>query len=298
MLRLYRVNVLGDDMTTIAGKTIVLTGASRGIGKHIALALAAQPVTLVGVSRSAEGLKQVCDQIEVMGSKAVAIPFDLSQIEDIPHLLDQIKNRVGTVDILINNAGIEIYRAFPDYSLKDMQSVLSINLLAAMTLTHGLLPDMLIRGGHIVNIASLAAKKGHPYDSLYSASKAGLLMWSDAIRQELAHTGVKISTVCPGYVEGEGLLADTGVPAPKLGGVSKPGMVAKAVVEAIAFDRTEIVVNGSPLMSSVTKLLFATEQLFPRLGDWVNQRLGVTQLNQKRIKTHYQTKHIDSLNKV
>jgi len=80
---------------------------------------------------------------------------------------------------LINNAAIEKYRSFQDYSLEDIQAILATNLVAGMELTRLLLPTMLCQGsGHIVNIGSLAAKKGHPYDSIYSASKAGLLMWS------------------------------------------------------------------------------------------------------------------------
>jgi short-subunit dehydrogenase len=286
------------DMTTIAGKTIVLTGASRGIGAYIARALAAYSVTIVCIARSRSRLQQICAEVEAVGSKAIAIPFDLSQIEAIPDLIAQIDRQVG-IDVLINNAGVEIYRAFPDYTLAELQTVLSVNLTAAMCLTHGLLPQMLGQdSGHIINIASLAGRKGHPYDSIYSASKAGLIMWTDAMRQELADTRVAVTTICPGYIEAEGLLADTGVPAPKLGGVSTPEMVAQAVVEAIANPQLEIVVNGGSLMTNMTKLLLATEQLFPRLGDSVNRWLGVTQLNQQRIKHSSKQKQIENLNKV
>ena len=273
-------------MTTIAGKKVLLTGASRGIGVVIARELAQKQATVVGVSRSQEGLDRVCAEIKAMGGKAIGIPFDISKVEQLPTLVEEIEELVGSVDILINNAGIEIYKAFPDYSLADLQSVLSINLLAAMELTRLVLPDMLHqRSGHIVNIASLAGKKGHPYDSAYSASKAGLLMWADALRQELAGTGVGISSICPGYISDCGLLADTGIAAPSLAGTSKSEDVVRAVIRAIEKNKAEVMVNGGLLPEILSKLLLAVEQFFPRLGDSVNRWLGITKLNQRRIKS-------------
>lgn len=273
-------------MTTIAGKTILLTGASRGIGVFIARELARQQATVVGVSRSQTELDRVCADIRATGGKAIAISGDISQLEKLSTLVAEIEDRAGSIDILVNNAGIEIYRAFPDYSLVQIQSVLSVNLLAAMELTRLLLPNMLRRGsGHIVNIASLASKKGHPYDSIYSASKAGLSIWADALRQELADTGVEISSICPGYVSDCGLLADTSIPAPSLAGISKPQDVARAVIRAIAQNRAEVIVNGNLITENLTRLLLAIEQFFPRLGDSINCWLGVTRLNQMRIKS-------------
>lgn len=259
---------------------------SRGIGVFIARELAKKEATIVGVSRGQEGLDQICAEINAMGIKGIGISFDISKVEQLSTLVEEIEELVGSVDILINNAGIEIYRAFPDYSLADMQSVLSINLLAAMELTRLVLPNMLSQGsGHIVNIASLAAKKGHPYDSIYSASKAGLLMWANALRQELAGTGTSISTICPGYISNCGMLADTGIPAPTLAGISEAEDVAKAVIQAIEKQQVEVIVNGNTIMQNFTKLLLATEQLFPQLGDAVNQCLGINRLNQMRIKS-------------
>jgi short-subunit dehydrogenase len=273
-------------VTTIAGKTVLLTGASRGIGVFIARELAQKQATVVGVSRSQEGLDRVCAEINAMGGKAIGIPFDISKVEELPTLVEEIEELVGSVDILINNAGIEIYKAFPDYSLADLKSVLSVNLLAAMELTRLILPKMLHqRSGHIVNISSLAGKKGHPYDSAYSASKAGLLMWADALRQELAGTGVGIASICPGYISDCGLLADTGVPAPSLAGISKSKDVVKAVIRAIEKNKAEVMVNGGLPTEILSKLLLAVEQFSPRLGDSVNRWLGITKLNQMRIKS-------------
>jgi short-subunit dehydrogenase len=271
-------------MTTLAHKTILLTGASRGIGACVARQLAKQGATVVGVSRSPAELENLCVQVNTLGGKGLGIPFDIGQVEQLPLLLEQVTQQVGTVDILINNAGIELYRALPDYSLAEIQSILAVNLVAAIELTRLLLPSMLKRGrGHVVNMASLAGKTGHPYDSIYSASKAGLLMWNHAIRQELAGTGVRVSAICPGYVSGQGMLADTGIPAPSLAGTSRPETVALAVVKAIEQNQAEVLINQDPMTEFVTRSLLAIEQFFPRLGDVVNQRLGITRLNRLRI---------------
>ncbi|MGA7937093.1 MAG: SDR family NAD(P)-dependent oxidoreductase [Kovacikia sp.] len=272
-------------MTTIAGKTVVLTGASRGIGESMARALGMQGATVVGVARSQAGLDRVCTDIRAHGGQAIGIAFDLSDVAKLPELVENIERLAGPIDILINNAGIEIYRAFPDYALADLQAVLNLNLLAAMEFTRLVLPNMLTRrSGHIVNIASLASKRGHPYDSVYSASKAGLLMWTDALRQELSGTGVGISAICPGYVADQGMLANTGIPAPRLAGTSKPEDVAIAVLQAIKHNRAEVIVNQDPVTETLTKLIVAIAQFSPRFGDAVNQWLGVTQLNQMRVK--------------
>jgi len=272
-------------VTSLTGKTILLTGASRGIRALIAHELAKNQATVVAVARSQAGLDRVCGEINSNGGTAIGIPFNLSQVEQLPTLVEQIENQVGAVDILVNNAGIERYQAFPDYSLDDLQSVLSVNLLAAMALTRLVLPQMLRQGsGHIVNIASLAGKKGHPYDSAYSASKAGLIIWADALRQELAGTGVEMTSICPGYISDCGLLADTGIPAPPLAGISQARDVAQAVVSAIAHNQAEVIINGNFLTTNLTKLLLAIEQFFPKVGDSVNQWLGVTKRNQMRIK--------------
>jgi short-subunit dehydrogenase len=274
-------------MTSIAGKTVVLTGASGGIGQAIARALATQGATVVGIARTPAVLHQICAEVDTLGGRGIGIPFDLSDLEAFPVLVEKIAHLAGPIDILINNAGMEIYRAFQDYALADLQAVVTLNLLAAMELTRQMIPPMLTRqSGHIVNIASLAGKRGHPYDSVYSASKAGLLMWTDALRQELTTTGVEISAICPGYISGQGLLADTGIPAPRFAGTSPPEAVAIAVLRAITHNQAEVIVNQDSATEAMTRLIVALCQFWPRFGDAVNQWLGVTQLNQLRIARH------------
>ncbi len=258
----------------IAGKTVLLTGASGGIGAFIAQALAKEHATVVGVSRSKEKLDQICAEVEVAGGRGISIPFDISKVEELSVLVQQIDQLAGPIDIVINNAAIEKYRPFQHYSLKDIQSILTTNLMAAMELTRLLLPSMIDRNsGHIVNIASGSGKKGAPYNSIYSATKAGLIMWTDAIRQELANTNVGVSVVCPGYTRA-GMFLKFGLPTPKLARVSEPTDVAIAVLQAIKQNQGEVMLDGL-----LTQLLFSNIQLFPQFGDVIYRWIGLTKLN-------------------
>lgn len=271
-------------MSAIARKTILLTGATGGIGAVLARALARQKATVVGVGLSPERLARLQQELNSIGGKGFSIPFNLKNCEDLPALVQQVHALAGPVDILINNAGNEKYRSFSHFSLLEMREILEINLLAALELSRLLLPSWLSHGqGHIVNMASLAAKKGSPYNSVYTASKAGLLLWSDALRQELRGTGVKVSVICPGYVSEVGMFAQTGVPAPKGLGTTTPEALTKRVLRAIERDRREVIVNRDLLTESTIKFLLALGQFCPILGDRAAQSLGVAKLNQMRV---------------
>ncbi|TBR61420.1 ketoacyl reductase [Westiellopsis prolifica IICB1] len=270
-------------MTIITKKTVLLTGASRGLGVYIARALAKEQATIIGISRSQSGLNKTRDEVKDLGGKFIGFTFDIRNVENLSALVQHIYNTVTPVDILINNTGIEIYQSFANYSLKDLQSVLTTNLLAAMELTRLLLPTMLERGnGHIVNISSLAGKKGVPYNSIYSASKAGLIMWTDSLRQELASTGIKFSAICPGYISETGMTADSGLPAPILAGISTPVEVASAVIRAIQKNKAEVIINESPITEFLTKVMFGIGQIAPQFVDTVYRWIAVHKLNQMR----------------
>ncbi|MDZ8077974.1 MAG: SDR family NAD(P)-dependent oxidoreductase [Nostoc sp. ChiQUE01a] len=283
-------------MATLAAKTVLLTGASRGLGVYIARALAREQATVVCVSRFKSGLDTTCAQIKALGGKGISIPFDIKNVTELSTLKQHINKVVGPVDIIINNAGIEIYGDFVDYSLEDLQSILTINLLAAIELTRLFLPSMLERRtGHIVNIASLAGKKGVPYNTIYSASKAGLIMWTDAMRQELAATDTNISVICPGYISETGMTVNSRVSTPLLAGISTPIDVANAVIRAVKENKAEIVVNQNRLTASMTKLIFAIGQICPELVDKVYHWLDIVKLNRRRVNAkNFVTDHINA----
>ena len=261
-------------MNDLTGKTVLLTGASGGIGVFIARALAICGATVIGVSRSQAELEQICAEVDHLGGKGIAIPFNISQLEKLPTLIEKIEVITDGVDILINNAAIEKFRPFQDYGLDDIQSILTLNLHAPMELTRLLLPGMVDRNrGHIVNISSGAGKKAAAYNSIYSASKAGLIMWSEAIRQELIDTEIGVSIICPGCTNA-GMFLALDIPAPKGARIAEPTEVADAVIQAIEQNHKEVILD-----SFAIKVFYALSQLSPEWGDSMIQKSGAIETN-------------------
>ena len=264
----------------IKGKVAIVTGASRGIGRIIAQTLAKNGAKIIAISRSMDELSKTCHMIEEQGGQSTSIMADIILSENFDQLIEKATSVYGRLDILVNNAGIEQYRYFKNYSPEYIDSCLRTNLHAPILLSRAVLPQFLAQNsGYIINIASLAGKKGVSYNSIYSASKSGLIMWTDAMRQELSQTPINISVVCPGFIREAGMFHDSGQSAPKLLGSSLPEDVANGVIKCIQKNSAEVIVNPGPM-----KPLLALNQISPRLGDWVVKLFGVPQMNRKRIE--------------
>jgi short-subunit dehydrogenase len=266
-------------MLDLRSAVALVTGASRGIGPHVAEALAREGVHVALVARDGAGLEQVAARMRAAGVRAVSIPADLRRPEERAGLVARAEATLGPIDLLVNGAAVESTGPFPDLDPAVLAATVELNLTAPMQLAQAVLPGMLRRRrGHVVNLASLAGKKGIPYGAVYSATKAGLIEWTGALRSELAGTGVSLSVVCPGFVTGEGMFARSGVPAPALLGSCTPDQVAAAVVRAIRRDLPEVLVNSVPV-----RPFMALIALSPRAGPWVLRRMGVVALQRRRL---------------
>ncbi len=266
-------------MKKLKEMVVLLTGGSRGIGPIVAEALAKRGANIVLVARSKSGLQNVATRINELGSKTLGIPVDLSQPTQREKLIADILKKFGRIDVLINNAGLETEGAYAELSWSSIRETIEVNLIAPMALTHLVLPEMLKRkAGHIVNIASIAAKSGAPYAATYSGTKAGLAEWTRALRLELADTGVHFSTILPGYVREVGMFAKFGMRSPWLVGSCAPSQVAKAVVQAIEKGRLERIINSRPLRYS-----FMINELSPGLGDWLMRISGLAEFQRRKV---------------
>ena len=267
----YRLN--------LAGKTAIVTGASRGLGPYIAKTLALKGVNIIALARDLKGLEKTKLDVQLTGQKCNVVSFDLTQINELDSLVNNICEEYGPIDILINNAGIENYQHFDHLTKNVLSDIISTNLRSPIELSRCLLPKMINqKSGHIINISSLAGKKGVAYNSVYSASKAGLLMWSDALRQEYKDSPIDISVICPGFVSDAGMFYDGKVTAPKLLGTSSPQKVANAVIKALRKGSCEIIVNSGPI-----RPLLALGQISWKLADKITRLFGVPALSRKRI---------------
>ena len=269
-------------MRRLEGRTAIVTGASRGLGVHIARALAAQRVNLVLVARSEDAITKLASELSNGGVTAKPLVADLSDIPRLESVVDRAEALLGAIDILVNNAGIEGIRVYSEESDAATEEMLRVNLLSPMVLTRRVLPKMLARKtGHIVNVASLAGKTSMPYHASYSTSKAGLVNFTHCVRSELRGTGVSASVVCPGFVTDEGMFATTsqahGLRVSPLLGTSVPQQVARAVVKVLRQDIAELPVNPGPM-----RLIQAIQQLTPGTVAWVQDRvLGVDAMMRK-----------------
>jgi short-subunit dehydrogenase len=260
-------------MKNLSGKKVLLTGASGGLGVYIAKALAEQGMDLALVAFPGIGLEDLKEEVIKIGRRAVACPFDLRNISEIPGLLAKLQEEMGPFDVLVNNAGVEYtstYHELPETTLKD---ILTVNLEVPMVLTRLLLPGMLKRGcGHVVNMSSLAGKSGPGYQEPYAATKAGLIGFTSSLRGTYHGSGFSASVVCPGFVEAgiyTRLKEKTGLAAPALLGTSRPEVVARAVVRCLKKDLPEAIINALPV-----RPLFALTALAPTLGSWLTRSIG------------------------
>ena len=263
----------------LKGKTAIVTGASRGIGPYIAKTLAESGMSIIAVARSAEGLQSTQAEIENIGGTCVVEPFDLSNINSIETFINEVYQKHGPIHVLVNNAGVEQYQHFDMLSQEDITSILKTNLRAPLELSRSILPKFIEqKSGHIINISSLAGKKGMAYNSIYSASKAGLLMWADGMRQEYKDSPVDISVICPGFISEAGMFYDVHVDPPLLLGSSHPQKVANAVLKALKKGSCELIVNSGPI-----RPLLALGQISWKLADKIVRWFGVPALSRKRI---------------
>jgi short-subunit dehydrogenase len=261
-------------MRKLAGCNAIVTGASAGIGLHVARALAAEGVNLALAARSGDKLESLAAELSSCGVRAVAIPTDVARTQDLEHLVGQAGEYFGTIDILVNNAGIESFHEFHTLSLDRIRATIEVNLTAALMLCRLVLPRMLeTRRGHIVNMSSTAGKHGPAYGGAYGASKAGLIALTQSLRSEYRGTGISASVVCPGFTEGGGMYEHlkqlTGHATPWLLGSATSHAVARAVLRAIQQDVPELIVNRPPIRP-LTILLEA----FPRLGERIVRKVS------------------------
>ncbi len=223
------------------GATVVVTGASRGIGRSIATAAAEKGARLGLVARSADALAAVRD--ELGGAVPIAVA-DLADRHQLEQAWSTLTKELGPVDILVNNAGVGIWGPFVDTREDDVDAVISLNLVAALQLTRLALPDMIRRRrGHIVNIGSIAGRVGVPFEATYSASKFGLAGFTEALALEVRSFRIGVSMVNPGPVATE-FFADARWPryAAARPRPVPPARVASAVIAAVERGDVERVV--------------------------------------------------------
>jgi short-subunit dehydrogenase len=232
-------------LTSYNGKTAVITGASSGIGRLLALRFAREGARVALVARRETELEELARDIAAAGGSALVLPCDVADRAAVFAAAARAQEALGAVDILVNNAGYGHHRRFLEWDVDDMERMLRVNFLGSLYWTKALLPHMVgRRAGWIVFMASVAGKLGVPEESAYAASKFAMVGLAEALSFEVEDAGVHVLTVCPGaintpFFDAEALAR---MPAVSKRMMIEPERVVDAVIAGLARGRHEITV--------------------------------------------------------
>ncbi|MGM9922804.1 MAG: SDR family NAD(P)-dependent oxidoreductase [Bacillus sp. (in: firmicutes)] len=257
-------------MNRLHNKTVVITGASSGLGKEIAIQSARAGAQIVLVARRMERLRQLESEIAARyGVKVHSFQLDVSEMSQIERVFTEIRQTVGVIDVLVNNAGFGLFEEAREIKLSETKQMLDVNVFGVIACTRMVIDSMIERkSGHIINIASQAGKIATPKSSVYAATKHAVIGFTNALRLELAEHHVFVTSVNPGPIETNFFeTADTSGTYVK--NVKKymlnPSEVAKKVVACMLTNKRELNLPG--WMSAGT-IFFA---MFPRIFETMGQ---------------------------
>jgi NAD(P)-dependent dehydrogenase (short-subunit alcohol dehydrogenase family) len=193
--------------TSLDERIAVVTGASRGIGRSIALAFAREGAAVVVTGRTTGELETLAAEVESLGGTALAVTADLAAPCDVDRIAEEALEHFGRIDILVNNAGIVAEPAeLVDFDPDLWRRVIEVNLIAPAMLTRAVLPAMIEQGwGRVINISSIGGRRGGPRQTAYKATKAALINLTESVAAEVRKHGIDVNCICPGGVDTPGI---------------------------------------------------------------------------------------------
>jgi short-subunit dehydrogenase len=261
---------------SFSGKVVWITGASSGIGEALVQAFASLGSKIILTARREEELKRVQHENELTNENSLILPMDLYHTENIAESVEKIKEKFGTIDILICNAGVVQRFAVNESTIEVDRQIMELNFFAVTTLTKNVLPIMLEKkAGHIVVISSVMGKLSLPNRSMYAASKHALHGFFDALRIEVFRENIGVTVVCPGYVKTNISINALNADGKKYGkmdtgqenGIS-PQKCANGIINAIRKNKDEVFIGGKELLA------ITFNRLFPRLFRFIVKRVA------------------------
>jgi short-subunit dehydrogenase len=208
-------------MQGIEGKVTIVTGASRGIGRAIALCFARNKSKVAVSARNKKELEELVGQITKEGGEAFTIPADMADEKQVKNLVSKVLAHNGGIDIVVNNAGLGIWSSVAEMKTEDFDATFNVNLRAIFLMCREVIPHFIKQGGgHFINIASVAANSANANLAAYCASKAALVMFSESLALEVRNQNIKVTCVSPGSVA-----SDFGEKFPNDRHANRPGLV-------------------------------------------------------------------------
>jgi 3-oxoacyl-[acyl-carrier protein] reductase len=235
-------------MNKLSGKVALITGASRGIGRAIAIEFARQGASvIINYSNDYEGAKETLEEVKRLNGYGIIIKGDISSFGECSAIVKETLKAMGKIDILINNAGISHIGLFMDATEEEIQRVMSTNLLGAIYLTKHVIKDMMLRkNGNVINISSMWGEVGASCEVLYSTAKGGLNLFTKALAKEVAPSNIRVNAISPGVIdtkmnsflgEEEKISLEEEIP---LGRFGKPSEIGKLAVFLCSEDSSYI----------------------------------------------------------
>ncbi|HVR11284.1 MAG TPA: SDR family NAD(P)-dependent oxidoreductase [Thermoanaerobaculia bacterium] len=259
---------MGDIMTMAPYRRALVTGATSGIGRSLALWLAARGVTVIAAGRRREKLEELRDEAARIGGAIEPLELDVAAVAAVRERLGELDGRDGGLDLVVANAGVGQLTSARKFDWEACESILRVNVLGAAATLTAVLPGMLARGrGHLVAVASIAAVRGFPQNAAYGSSKAFLRSFMESLRLDLAATAVKTTCVFPGFVKSE-MTATNRFPMPFL---LETDEAAARIGRAILAQRAEYWFPWQMALPA-RALALLPSALYARLGPWMSPR--------------------------
>ncbi len=222
---------------SLKGKNAIITGAGRGIGYAVAIALAQEGVNVGLVARSKEQLEKVVKEVEAQGVKAAFAVADVSINEEVTKAIEFLTIEMGAIDVLINNAGIAKFGNFMDLEIDEWEKIIQVNLMGVYYVTRAVLPGMIEqKSGDIINISSSAGQKGAPITSAYSASKFGVLGITESLAMEVRKHNIRVTALTPSTVATD-LAIDNNLTDGNPDKVMQPEDIAEFIVSQLKLNK-------------------------------------------------------------
>lgn len=220
-------------MSSLNGKTALITGAGRGIGRATAIALAKEGVNIGMIGLNMTNLEKVSAELKQYNVIVSAATADVTDLESVTHAFEHIKSDLGPIDILINNAGIAKFGGFLDLTPEEWEKIIQVNLMGVYNVTRVLLPGMIERkSGDIINISSSAGQKGAPVTSAYSASKFAVIGLTESLMLEVRKHNIRVTALTPSTVVTD-LAIDTNLVSGNEENVMHPEDLAELIVAGL-----------------------------------------------------------------
>ncbi|PCH76661.1 MAG: 3-ketoacyl-ACP reductase [Flavobacteriaceae bacterium] len=232
-------------MESLQGKKALITGAGKGIGKALALAFAKEGIDVALLSRTTSDLEKVAEEVRALGVKAMVIAADVSDEKSVNAAAEKVHSQFGTIDILINNAGIGRFGNFMDLSAESWTEVININLMGTYFVTRAFLPSMIAqKSGDIINISSTAGLKGNAMTSAYSASKFAVIGLTESLMAEVRKHNIRVNVLVPSTVATD-MALDLKLTDGNPEKVMQPEDIAELLISQLKLPRRVMVVNSS-----------------------------------------------------